>query len=143
MKYLPFALFNAFLTFFVLRSSETTRKKIFVLLALWVIPFWGPVVVLLSITNLPASVRFVVSIALNAMLGFAFVVFAGAGAGNSNQGQYFVNHVLPVELGLSIALFVISVALLISGKTKWAVGLPFATLPLLVAGMLIAPMPQY
>jgi len=143
MKYLPFALFNAFLTFFVLRSPETTRKKIFVLLALWVIPFWGPVVVLLSITNLPAAVRFVISIALNAILGFAFVVFAGAGAGNSNQGQYFVNHVLPVEIGISIALFVLSVALLMAGKTKWAVGLPFATLPLLVAGMFIAPMPQY
>ena len=143
MLYLPFVLFNAFLTFFVLRSSETTGKKIFVLLALWVIPFWGPVVVLLSIANLPVAVRFVISIALNAILGFAFVVFAGAGAGNSNQGQYFVNHVLPVEIGISIALFVLSVALLISGKTKWAVGLPFATLPLLVASMLIAPMPQY
>lgn len=143
LQYWPILLLNTFLTFIVLKSAESTRRKIFTSLAVWFIPFWGPIVVLFSIGSLSPALRLALSIAFNAMLGFAFVIFAGAAAGNSNQGQYFGNRVLPVEIGLFATLCIVSVLLLLVGRTKWAIGLPFATIPLLTAGLAIVPAPQY
>jgi hypothetical protein len=130
MKYLallPFILLYTFLTFLVINSTEPTRKKIFVVLALWIIPFWGVVGVFSLIPNLPASARLTISIAINAMLGFLSAVFAGAAAGNSNQGSQFSFSIL---IGLFVLLCLASIILLFKQKTTWAIYLPFATLPI-------------
>ena len=79
-----------------------------------------------------------VSILLNGFIGFVFGVFAAAGAGNSNNGSFFMDVVFPIWIGSFIFLILAVYFLAIKGRHVYAVRLPMATIPVLVAGLFLA-----
>jgi hypothetical protein len=105
------------------RAAENTNLKFF--------PLLGATAVLFSTINIPPSARLLISITINALLGFALMVISGAEAGNSNNRQQFIKQLLPVEIGLAGSILLASVIFQVFGKHKMAVGLPFATIPVL------------
>ncbi|WP_124948820.1 hypothetical protein [Sulfuriferula thiophila] len=75
---------------------------------------------------LPAALSLLGSIAINALVGFVFIVFAGAGAGNNGQGNQFSFGIL---IGVFVLLCLVSIIFLVKRKTTLAFCLPFATIP--------------
>ena len=77
------------------------------------------------------AIALAITMVFNALIGFTFMIFAGAAAGNANAGNLFTSHRVAVELGLFGLLCLLSITLLVKGWLKLAILLPFATAPVL------------
>jgi hypothetical protein len=120
---------NVFLTTLLWLSNEDTPKKIKLSIVIWLLPFWGLILLLVYAPTLPPAIKLTLTIVLNGLVGFLFIVFAGAGAGNTNQADFFTSRLLPIELMFFALLCVASIILLAKKWTRTASYLPFATVP--------------
>ncbi|MFZ6676400.1 hypothetical protein ACO0LI_00755 [Undibacterium sp. Tian12W] len=68
---------------------------------------------------------------VNGFFGYLLGVFAGAGAGNNNQGNYFNSILVPAWIGIFVTVVILSYLFAIIRRHKIAMAIPLVTIPLM------------
>ncbi|PXX43892.1 hypothetical protein [Undibacterium pigrum] len=69
----------------------------------------------------------------NGIAGFFIGVFSAAGAGNSNNVDYFYSFLLPAWVSIFILIAISSYLIAIKGRQSIAMFIPLLTIPLMFA----------